>query len=83
MHIYFVTYSSLDTWETEQESWSETAKVLEHHKSMLDHTYNSNQDTPTKKRKLHHLNEEKGTVIKHGSIQVLSLCFNPVYVAVG
>ena len=44
----------LDTWESEQESWLETVKVLRHHRDMLESLYNANPlpDTPTKKRKM-------------------------------
>ncbi|XP_067656249.1 nicotinamide/nicotinic acid mononucleotide adenylyltransferase 3-like isoform X1 [Haliotis asinina] len=41
-----------DTWETEQENWNETAKVLRHHQEVLDNLYNTNvKPTPTKRRK--------------------------------
>ena len=52
----------MDTWESEQESWSETIKVLEYHRDCLESLYNANPvpDTPTKKRKLDH-NSSPGT----------------------
>ncbi|ELT93563.1 hypothetical protein CAPTEDRAFT_211251 [Capitella teleta] len=44
----------LDTWESEQESWLETLKVLKHHRESIESAFNANPppDTPTKKRKL-------------------------------
>ncbi|CAH1782803.1 unnamed protein product [Owenia fusiformis] len=46
----------MDPWESEQEQWQETAKVLEHHQRNLDSISNANfsstSSTPSKKRKL-------------------------------
>ncbi len=46
----------MDGWESEQEGWMETYRILKHHKEVLDSMYNANPlpDTPTKKRKLDH-----------------------------
>ncbi|XP_060076898.1 nicotinamide/nicotinic acid mononucleotide adenylyltransferase 1-like isoform X1 [Ylistrum balloti] len=42
----------LDTWECEQPSWTETAKVLSHHLSMLEKSCKVNtKPAPTKKRR--------------------------------
>lgn len=55
-------FHRLDTWETEQDGWTETAKVLQHHRDCLESFHNANPlpDTPTKKRKLDH-NSSPGT----------------------
>ena len=43
----------LDTWETEQENWTETVKVLQHQKHIFETLVNANDliDAPQKKRK--------------------------------
>lgn len=48
----------LDTWESDQTCWSETVKVLRHHKNMVDRECNANiRQTPTKKRRKDRRNE--------------------------
>lgn len=43
----------LEPWESEQEVWSTTLKVLHHHKEQVESIYNANlPDTPTKRRRL-------------------------------
>merc|ERR1712038_2063257 len=44
----------LDSWESEQPTWSETEKILRHHRTILDDKYNTAHDTPSKKRKMGH-----------------------------
>ncbi|XP_060584824.1 nicotinamide/nicotinic acid mononucleotide adenylyltransferase 1-like isoform X2 [Ruditapes philippinarum] len=49
----------MDTWECEQPTWTETAKVLSHHKQILDNQTNTSvKFTPSKKRKKDKRNEE-------------------------
>ena len=42
----------VDTWETEQDSWTTTYKTLRYHQEVLKSEHNANIDTPSKKRKL-------------------------------
>lgn len=49
----------IDTWESEQSNWTETAKVLYHHNTQLHNQANSVTSlTPSKKRKKDKQNEE-------------------------
>jgi len=48
-------HDRLDTWETEQNEWSETVKVLRHHQDKLasvSGSCSSGSAMPTKKRKV-------------------------------
>ncbi len=74
--LFHVFLPRMDTWETEQDAWSVTVKVLQHHKEVLDSYYNANPlpDTPTKKRKLDH-NSSPGTpAIGSALCAVMNLC---------
>ena len=54
MQSSYVAYvCRLDTWETEQENWTETVKVLQHQKHIFETLVNANDliDAPQKKRK--------------------------------
>ncbi|KAK2180439.1 hypothetical protein NP493_443g05016 [Ridgeia piscesae] len=77
----------LDTWETEQDSWTETVKVLQRQKDIYETLVNSNDliDMPQKKRKfnpdhsldecdynIRNLNENSATTA--GPLQVKLLC---------
>ncbi|KAI0209397.1 Nicotinamide/nicotinic acid mononucleotide adenylyltransferase 1 [Lamellibrachia satsuma] len=77
----------LDTWETEQDSWTETVKVLQHQKDIFETLVNSNDliDMPQKKRKfnpdlsmdecdynIRNLNDNSATTA--GPLQVKLLC---------
>lgn len=43
----------MDTWESEQPTWSRTAKVLKHHQAILDGALinNANVPAPNKRRR--------------------------------
>ncbi|XP_013403392.1 nicotinamide/nicotinic acid mononucleotide adenylyltransferase 1 isoform X2 [Lingula anatina] len=42
----------LDTWESDQDTWTETARILAHHKAQQDSIYNANELRPTRNSEL-------------------------------
>ena len=71
----------LDTWETEQENWTETVKVLQHQKHIFETSVNANDliDAPQKKRKFNadHSLGEFNTDLSLGDFNTdVSLCIS-------